>query len=332
MFLSFRRLLIASTLLAATGAAAPVMAQVQAQSGMDISQQAYLTERLNRVEQQLRDMQGVLYSVERPSQSVPVRGENVSYGQEQQRSTGTFTPGGNQADLSVRLTAVEAELANLTGMMEQMQFQLNQQQQVIARLSGGDSMAMGSSSSGSGMVGPVPGDDPIARAATGQVPSDSTQAPTGAPSDLVAGDVPDTTSSAPAVTVDLPDDPDAAYNMAYNAVLAADYDRAQAALEAYVEKFPESPRTAEAKFLLGEVYLATGANSSAARVFLNHVGQYQDDPRAPEAYLKLGVAFSRLQKPDEACRVFRVGLNKFPNIPDQLRRRYQSEQQAAGCS
>jgi tol-pal system protein YbgF len=137
---------------------------------------------------------------------------------------------------------------------------------------------------------------------------------------------------AQAVEVDLPADEGEAYDLAYEALLAGDYARSQAAFEAYVARFPEASQTPEAKYLLGEIYLATGAYAKAATQFLDHVRSYPQDPRGPEAYLKLGTSFARLDKTEEACRVFSAGEEKFPDASGSVKARLTSERAKAGCA
>lgn len=246
------------------------------------------------MEKAIRDLQGVVYAGNGAPSTYEV-GDNV--------------PAAARDELSVRLSALEEALADLTGQVETLTFRLRQQEEQIAKLASGPTPGYGAGTS-------LPGESAVQN-----LPSDAT----GGPADLMGGETPQT------IPVDLPDDPDAAFEFAYEAVLAADYDRARRSLEAYIEKFPQSPRTPEAKFLLGEVYLATGANNAAARTFLDHVSTYKDDPRSPEAYLKLGISFARLDRPTEACRVFQVGQRKFTDIPASLRRRYEDEIRKNGC-
>ncbi|WOI54241.1 tetratricopeptide repeat protein [Parvularcula sp. LCG005] len=310
--------------------AGPAAAQVQGRPGSQMSQEQ-TAERLSRIENALRDLQGVVYSAEGEIRRPPVTGTGIG-GMPADMGPSEMVPGVEQASLSVRLTAIEESMAQLTGQVEQLSYRLRQQEQKLNQLSArSDQPLMDDGMSGGyddGGMMPVEPDYPIGGPVgdqprpTGPTPLSE---PTGGPVDLTRDE------PAEEAMVELPDDPDAAYNIAYNAVLAADYDTAERTLEAFVVRFPDEPQTAEAKFLLGEVYLATGANGDAARVFLDHVGTYKDDPRSPEAYLKLGISFARLGRTEEACKVFRAGKSKFPNMPERMSRRYDNEKAAAGC-
>ncbi|MEM9989466.1 MAG: tetratricopeptide repeat protein [Pseudomonadota bacterium] len=266
-------------------------------------------ERLDRLENALQDMQAVLYSVEGRevrAQNVPVTGSGYS----NRPAVPVASVSLPEGDLAVRLVALETALAQLTGQVEEMSFRLRQQEQAIERLETQTAPA----------AAPPATFPELGRSPMGMP---------GAPTDLIGGN--DDQAEAPVVTMTLPDDPSAAYNLGYDAVLAADYTLAEASLSAFVQKFPNAPQTPEAKFLLGEVYLATGANEAAARVFLDHVSAHKEDARSAEAYLKLGTAFARLERNAEACNVFRVGQSKFPNMEGALKQQFSAERNSAGC-
>lgn len=316
-----RNILGAGAALALLGAG-PAGAQVQAVAGGAYQADDRTAERLKRIENALNDLQGVVYSVEGAggqARTVPVA---MASGQLSQAQA---TSGDSQAAFSVRLTAIEAALADLTGRVEELSYKLDRQTRAAAMpaatpVLGPDGMPIATDPIGGVLTTP-------GVLETAPMESVETIANEG-PTDLVGGEMP----AAPMLTVDLPDDPIAAYNIGYDALLSAKYDSAEAAFEAFIEKFPNAEQTPDAKFLLGEVYLATGANSEAARVFLDHVSSYADDPRSPEAYLKLGTSFYRLDRSAEACRVFRAGEKKFPNVGSQLAAKYRDAKSQAGCS
>lgn len=309
--------LFRSTLCATVGALALIASVPSTLAATTASQQVSADprtdERLARLEVALRDLQGAVYAVEGQRAAKPVRGVPTSV-------PGALTVSAATAsDTALRLDAIEQALAELTGRVESLAFRLE-------RLA-----PAGADFGGASTLPAIPGTantyDPATDDPTAVDPS-LTLPPAGA---ATAGPTSLVTAPAAASVLALPDDPDAAYAQAYNSVLAADYPAAESALEAFVEKFPDAAQTPEAKYLLGEVYLATGANGDAARVLLDHVSTYKNDPRSPEAYLKLGVAFARLDRREEACRVFKAGEQKFPDLSDRLKRRYADEKAAAGC-
>lgn len=330
----FAQTLSLSALLLAV--AMPAGAQVRAVPSSAAAQQDQLADRLDRMEDALQDLQAVVYAAGRPR--IPT--ENAGTSVVPPSGPGGIAPTASDAELAIRLSNIEAAMAELTGQVEELAFRLQRQQRTVDQLAGQASNEYGAASTLpdlSDAPDPASGSD---RFGTQNAPGGTT----GAPLDLRGG--PDAAATTPsgepggpaggsapnAPSVTLPDDPDAAFEEAFQYVLSADYAQAEANLEAFVEKFPESPQTPEAKYLLGEIYLATGANSEAARVFLDHVSTYKDDPRSPEAYLKLGISFSRLNRPEEACRVFNAGVKKFPDMEQRLMDRFDEERSAASCT
>lgn len=311
---SLARLISLSAL--AFAAASPALAQdVRAVPAAGLAQQDRIDDRLERIEDALTDLQAVVYSVDRPrdlSRNTAPAGAAV-----------TPPSAATDAELAIRVSNIESSLASLTGQVEELSFRLRRQQETLDRLSGQQSPEFGAPAQL-----PDLSDQGISAANAPTGPSTVSQ-PAGAPTDLLTGneDAPGAANS-----VSLPDDPDAAFEQAFQYVLSADYAQAEENLEAFIAKFPEAEQTAEAKYLLGEIYLATGANSEAARIFLDHVSTYKDDPRSPEAYLKLGIAFSRLNRPEEACRVLNAGVRKFPDLDPRLKERYDEERAAASCT
>lgn len=231
-----------------------------------------------------------------------------------------------QSAQMVRVSELEAQIQGMTGLIEELTYQLdmaNQRLDAVSAALAGDSLGAEASAQGfpagrSPSSGPVDltAGDPIAD----QLRNDgAAQAPVPAPGDSAASDIA------------LPLNPDAAYDYASAFLLKGDYQRAKSAFELYVEAFPRHSRTPDAKFRLGEIYLALGENASAADLFIGHIRSYPNDPRAAEAYLKLGTAFARLEKPDEACTVFKTMKTKYPDAGAAVTQRANLEMARISC-
>ncbi len=213
-------------------------------------------------------------------------------------------------EANAKIDRLEAEVRSLTGRVEELTFEL---EQARARL------------------------DSVSAALAGEPPVDGAPVPlAGAPAgpnDLIANEI---SRSAPPSTagggaVELPLDPEAAFSYASDFLLSGDYVRAERAFQMYVETFPNHPRTADARFRLGEVYLANSKNTEAADVFIAFIRAYPQSARGAEAYLKLGTAFSRLSKPDEACKVFKTLKSKYPNAAPAVLQRTDVEMSKINC-
>ncbi|MEM1193735.1 MAG: tol-pal system protein YbgF [Pseudomonadota bacterium] len=228
------------------------------------------------------------------------------------------------ADMTVKLSQMQAENQRLTGEIEGLRNQVRQltsRMDTLSRVVAGENFS--GLDTGLGPAGaeqaPQPAAEPGGEGAAG-ANSKTDGAATGA----AAG-------SSSAGTVTLPADPAAAYKYASDFLLTGDYTRARIAFEMFVEAHPSAPQTPDARFRLGEIYLATGANSDAAQAFINHIKLYPNNPRAPEAYLKLGTAFSRMEETAQACNIFKQVRRKFPNASPIILQRTDVEMRRINC-
>ena len=264
------------------------------------AQRGRTAERIENLEEQLRDLQGAVYGEDASGAPVRFQGAN---------------PNGvaaDPADLSVRIGTIEEELQRLTGEMERLNFKMRQQEEAMRRLI---SIAYPEYEGDIGLGLETPSDEGLA-------------GPSGAPVDLVGGgDTPSTSASGLPVFRDA----ESAYAAGRSALLEARYEDAERAFLAVDEQFPNSDRAGDATYYLGETYLAQGDLGAAARTFLNFIREHPDHPRAAEAHLKLGQAFARADKTREACRVWQRGLQTYDDMDDQLRRRM-SDMREATCT
>ncbi|CAK9039440.1 Cell division coordinator CpoB [Durusdinium trenchii] len=229
-----------------------------------------------------------------------------------------------QSAQMVRVSELESQIQSMTGLIEELTYQLdiaNQRLDAVSAALAGDSLGADAAAQGFAFGG----------------------APTSGPVDLTTGDpiadqlrgdaiaAPAPTPGAAAGDIALPLNPDAAYDYASGFLLKGDYQRAKSAFELYVEAFPNHSRTPDAKFRLGEIYLALGENTSAADLFIGHIRSYPNDPRAAEAYLKLGTAFARLEKPEEACTVFKTMKTKYADAATAVTQRANLEMARINC-
>ena len=222
------------------------------------------------------------------------------------------------AQATVRISALERQIQEMTGQIEQLSYELdiaNQRLDAVSAALSGDANYSDGAAYGAGPAdGPVP-----------LIPGAGQQGSGDPIADQIAQ------SSGGSADVALPLDPNAAFDYASGFLLSGDYQRAKAAFGLYLEAFPNHPRTPDAQFRLGEIHLALGEDAAAADAFIAHIRSYPNDPRAAEAYLKLGTAFARLDKSKEACTVFKTMKAKHPNAPGPVVQRADLEMARISC-
>lgn len=205
---------------------------------------------------------------------------------------------------NAKVDRLEAEVRSLTGRIEELNHELDQMRARVESMSA--ALAGG----------------------TAEGPVNLSGAPAGS-GDLIAEEI--NRSQALGANVTLPLDPEAAYAYASDFLITSDYARAEKAFNLFLEAFPNHPRAADARFRLGEVYLAAAKNTEAADTFIAFIRAYPSSARSAEAYLKLGTAFSRLNQSSEACKVFKTLKTKYPTAAPAVLQRTDVEMQRIAC-
>ena len=209
------------------------------------------------------------------------------------------------ADLINRVDAMEAQLATITGQVEQ---QGNRLRKLEDRLAAMDAAASPLAPVSAG----VPG---VSAAAATPVVSTrpSSPAPKAAPKPAAASEA---RASAVAAIV-RPSTGDAfedSYSYGYRLWEAKFYPEAQVQLADTIKKYPKHKRVSFARNLLGRAWLDEGKPATSTQIFLDN---YQTDPRgerAPDSLYFLGVALTSLKKTREACQAYDELAAVYPEI------------------
>ncbi|MCC5959584.1 MAG: tetratricopeptide repeat protein [Rhodobacteraceae bacterium] len=94
-----------------------------------------------------------------------------------------------------------------------------------------------------------------------------------------------------------------------------DTDAGKSALSVFLETYPGSPLAAQASTLLAQAQRGSGAESDAARTWLNLYLANPEGPDAPHALLELGNSLAQLGQQAEACVMFEELFTRFPDAP-----------------
>ena len=148
------------------------------------------------------------------------------------------------------------------------------------------------------------------------------------PSDVFSGDASQGTSVAALPSTD---DPDELYRNSYEFMLSGDYPTAEAGFRDHVNRFPADPKTADARYWLGESMLAQRKYRDAAEVFLQSNRDYPSATKAPDMLLKLGVSLNKLNQHEVACATFKEVAKRYPKSSAALKQKLKQEQALAAC-
>lgn len=289
--------------------------------------------RLDRLERSVQDLSAAIYrDGAAPAGGVPAAGSGQ------------------------RLLDIEASLRQLTGQIEQMQYELRamkEQQDRFARdaqyrlltLENGGTPPAGvapppAASSGGGasmtpMTPPMPSLDsggmgPATGAPTnlgyggaGAAPGASNEMASVAPGSGVLGTIPAPPPGSSA---------DSLYSQGMDMLSRAQYPQAQQLFQQVVANYGTSEFAPQAQFWIADIYYVQKDYTAAARAYAEVLKRYPDSGRAPDAMLKLGLSLLELKQKNEGCTTLGALRSKYPNASDQIIGRAQREAKKAGCA
>jgi TolA-binding protein len=206
------------------------------------------------------------------------------------------------ADLLVRVDALEAQLATLTGQVEQ---QGNSLRSVEARLTAAEAQMKA-------QAAPVVAGTALPAAAAASTPAPAKPKPAAA----TTTPKPSAARTAAVAAIDKPATGDAfedGYNYGYRLWEAKFYPEAQVQLEETIGKFPKHKRASFARNLLGRAWLDDKKPATAVKVFYDNYKTEPRGERAPESLFFLGSALTDLNKMAEACEAFGELAKAYPD-------------------
>ena len=233
--------------------------------------------------------------------------------------------GSEVTDLLGRVDALETQLAALTGQIEQ---HGNSMKALEARLKAMETEVKSLNASAAAAAAKVETIQPVV---TTQKPTTTTPA-----KPVVTTASKDKAREAAVAKIERPQTGNAfddGYNYGYRLWEAKFYPEAQTQLEETVKKFPSHSGTSRARNLLGRAWLDDGRPSQAAKIFYENYKADAKGERAPESLYFLGESFIEMDKPADACDVFKQLDKAFPSeAAGRLATRLSTGRKKAKCS
>jgi tol-pal system protein YbgF len=127
------------------------------------------------------------------------------------------------------------------------------------------------------------------------------------------------------------ENPKQLYETAYGYLMQRDYGAAQSAFEQFLNRYPKDSLAGNAQYWLGEAHFVRGEYKAAAGAFLKGYQNYSGNARAADSLLKLAMSLDRLGQKDAACTSFAELTTRFPDAPDNVKSRAQTERKRIGC-
>ncbi len=123
-----------------------------------------------------------------------------------------------------------------------------------------------------------------------------------------------------------------AYDLAYASVLRKEYEQAEMGFRQFLQSFPRDRLAADATFWLGESYFQRQRYREAAEQFLKISREFPRAGKAPDSLLKLGMALNGLGARDQACATYaKLGV-EYPSASNAVRAGAERERRRSGCA
>ncbi len=123
-----------------------------------------------------------------------------------------------------------------------------------------------------------------------------------------------------------------AYDVAYASILRKEYEQAEMGFRQFLQSYPRDRLAVDATYWLGESYLQRKRYREAAEQFLKVSNDAPKSAKAPESLLRLGIALNGLGARDQACATYaKVGVD-YPSAPNSVRQGIERERRRSGCA
>jgi tol-pal system protein YbgF len=143
-----------------------------------------------------------------------------------------------------------------------------------------------------------------------------------------------TPGSAPetAVAPPNPEDAKAAYAHARQLLENGDYPGAASELQAYIDRYGDTPAAPTARYWLGEAKFIQKDYAAAAAAYLGAIRGWPQTGWAPEAVVKLSQSLLELKKPEDACGALAEFSRRYPHAAPAMKARAQAMRLKAKCA
>lgn len=232
------------------------------------------------------------------------------------------------SDSSSKLGTLQNEVQSLRGQVEELTHQL-QQMQAQQRSMYSDLDKRINKQSTSTPPSPTPNDtqkvQPKRTTSTKKSKADLTVAPipaadepaeedkpVAAPKPAVAAVAANAAASKPALSANAEQEELQMYQKAYDLIKDSKFDQAIGVLQSMLKKYPAGQSAANAHYWLGELYGLQKKRDLAAVEFSTVVTNYPDSPKVSDAQVKLGMIYAAQFKWPEAKTTFKKVITRYP--------------------
>lgn len=249
-------------------------------------------------------------------------------------------PAGGSAQLEVRLSAIEDQLRELRGKVEETDNRSRKLSENFDKLQRDVDFRFNELSGAQ-----APNAKPFAVAAPSAVPNSATLGEatgTGSVKPLLEPKAPQEPAAAPKAPAAEPkaapkDDnsqfssPRELYNYAFRLLNQTQYEEAATAFDSFTKKYPKDPLVGNAFYWEGETYYIRRDYVNSADYFRQGFEAMPEGPKAADNLLKLAMSLNALSREKEACLVLQQIVSKFKKTASSAADKAEQEQKRIGC-
>ncbi|MCO5091523.1 tol-pal system protein YbgF [Bosea sp. (in: a-proteobacteria)] len=269
------------------------------------------------------------------------------------------------ADLLVRTTRLENQLRQLSGQIEQLQFENRRLTEQLRKFQEDVDFRLNEKGGRAGTATPPAGVPPQQRQRRGDAFDPTMQhGAAGAPQPLgggIAGIIDEEDAGGPATgqPLDLqgvgrpvpqgglppgaprgpsvaaasgPQGAKEAYDLALASLQRKEYEQAEMGFRQFLQSYPRDRQAVDATYWLGESYLQRQRYREAAEQFLKITQGSPKAAKAPDSLLKLGMSLNGLGAKEQACATYaKLGVD-YPAASNAVRQGMARERRRSGCA
>ncbi len=254
---------------------------------------------------------------------------------------GTTPSNGFVEQTDVRLSALEGQLRDMTGRLEEAVNSIGLLQQRLEKLVGDVDFRLGALEKG-GASAPAAADaaapatapaspgQPVVRPGEARlqlVPGGPATAPQAAAGGAPAAAAPVTLPAGP---------PETQYEFAYGLYQQAvqdrgDFGRAETALRSFVSANGAHRLAGDAQYWLGETFYARRDWNNASAAFAEQFRRFPQNAKAPDSLLRLGQSLGQLNRKADSCGTLGELEKRYPNASQSIKIAAQRERARLQC-
>ena len=126
--------------------------------------------------------------------------------------------------------------------------------------------------------------------------------------------------------------PREAYELAYASYQRKEFEQAEMGFRQFLQNYPRDRLATDATYWLGESYLQRQRYREAAEQFLKVSNDNPKSAKAPDSLLRLGIALNGLGAREQACATYaKLGVD-YPQASNAVRQGVVRERRRSGCA